>query len=624
MTRKPLADRIYTSSTANGSNTDSIANRILADICGILAEPCGSSSSGHAYLSDHAFQSFLNRVPHLFSHGLRTIDALESICLEASQRTEFDDQEKHQIKRSSGILKNVVLTAAVTAPPDLWILRHLLAALQICKVLPDGFGRISLDGIMAQAPKISLVYLRASLDFLVARRVLAMTTDGQGTNIAWEPASAAAQEILNSPWHANHFPENLVEGIRAALLGDLNAQMQLDHFFALPITESRPHLHWTPTSTEIEIGFRLLPFALAARQIVVDSSFEENEPIEKYFKHLSAQMLSMLRAAGVVTSDHKLSIIGERIFKRGIGPFGIIHAYHPYMKLLSDLISGNPKGAWVERGANVAASREANAKSFALANDAIDRFCQDHNFEFTLFIEHAVGQGEATRQRSLRDKHGVAYVGADLEAAAINSAKSLQAAGVLPASMRFVDAADIGEPSTLLSALATLGLDPTGSIMVVGNGFHEVRNQTNEKMVDVFRQYSAAGIILVFTEESGLTNQDLIATGWNTYHAGFRFVHEISGQGLRPAIDGEPSPWSAAKIARQSALARQSADNPQPDITERWSWKKCAEQGGYRVLEKYSVRSRTIYPHPRPDGNNPSISVTYFCVPKELSVLRND
>ena len=113
-------------------------------------------------------------------------------------------------------------------------------------------------------------------------------------------------------------------------------------------------------------------------------------------------------------------------------------------------------------------------------------------------------------------------------------------------------------------------------------------------MIAVFKKYSESGVIIAFTEESGLTDDDLLYTGWNTYHAGFRYVHSISGQGLRPAIDSEA------------------------DEKTRYSWKKCATLGGYLVLEDFTTRTRKIYPHPRKDGYNPAISVNYFCVPANL------
>jgi hypothetical protein len=113
-------------------------------------------------------------------------------------------------------------------------------------------------------------------------------------------------------------------------------------------------------------------------------------------------------------------------------------------------------------------------------------------------------------------------------------------------------------------------------------------------MVGVFRGYAHAGFVLIFTEESALDDEALLDTAWNTYHAGFRYVHEMSGQGLRPPAEGEHG-------------------------TQRWSWHKCGELAGYVFLDEFSYRSRTIYPYQRPMHKNPSISVTYFCIPAKLA-----
>ena len=128
--------------------------------------------------------------------------------------------------------------------------------------------------------------------------------------------------------------------------------------------------------------------------------------------------------------------------------------------------------------------------------------------------------------------------------------------------------------------------------MMVGNGFHEIRNQTNERMRQVFREYQQAGILIVFTEETALSDDDLAATAWNTYHAGFRYVHEMSGQGLRPTWGGDDG---------------------------RLGWRRLALDGGYVVLDEYCYRSRTIYPLPRTNRRNPAISMSYFCVPRQLA-----
>jgi hypothetical protein len=133
--------------------------------------------------------------------------------------------------------------------------------------------------------------------------------------------------------------------------------------------------------------------------------------------------------------------------------------------------------------------------------------------------------------------------------------------------------------------------------MIVGNGFHEVREQTTHKMIDVFKAYHDAGIILIFTEETGHETDLLKETGWNTYHSGFRYVHEKSGQGLRPATDP-----------------------PRPQQAESWpkSWHHCVTQAGYLYLKEYTHSTRQVLPYTPEDGFNPAISVTHFCIPQDL------
>jgi hypothetical protein len=248
----------------------------------------------------------------------------------------------------------------------------------------------------------------------------------------------------------------------------------------------------------------------------------------------------------------------------------------------------------VQRAKNIAASQSANRKTFEIGNDSLDRFCKEQSFEYRVFIEHALGQGEATRQRLERDgEENLQYFGADLEDAAIDAAVELQMQKVLPKNMIFIRRADIANPEAVITAVRDSGSSTVDAVMFVGNGFHEIRSQTNEKIIEVFRKYCDAGFLLIFTEESALGDHDLLSTGWNTYHAGFRYVHELSGQGLRPAGG--------------------------VDHQGRYSWKICSSLGGYAVLPKYSAHTRTIYPFPRKGGYNPPISMTYFCVPEGLA-----
>ncbi len=293
--------------------------------------------------------------------------------------------------------------------------------------------------------------------------------------------------------------------------------------------------------------------------------------------------------------DERVTELGARIFERGPGPFGIIGAYHSCTNNLEALLHSGGGNIHVQRGANVAASQDANRKTFEEANDRLDAFSREYGFQYSVFIEHAVGRGEATRQRLARSGElTIHYFGADLEDAAIDQALDQQKLGFLPQNMELIRSADIGNPSKVIDFLAERGLADLQTVMMVGNGFHEIRQQTNLKMIEVFHAYQEAGFLLIFTEESALENEDLLQTAWNTYHAGFRYVHELSGQGLRPALDRDGR-------------------------SGRWSWRRCATEAGYIVLENYSYKSRSIYPYKRQERENPSISETYFCVPRKVA-----
>jgi len=135
--------------------------------------------------------------------------------------------------------------------------------------------------------------------------------------------------------------------------------------------------------------------------------------------------------------------------------------------------------------------------------------------------------------------------------------------------------------------------------MMVGNGFHEVGGHSDETMIEVFRGYHDAGILLLFTEESALCVDDLRATAWNTYHAGFRYVHDKSGQSLRPA---EP-------LGRPTSVGRPL----------RAAWSECVRRAGYVRSSRYSSHTRAIYPTIPPCGVNPAISVNHFVVPAPLA-----
>jgi len=557
-------------------------NSVQTELRAIAALPTASTSAGYPYLGPSAYRRLRDRVPHLFCMGNRCLEQIEELCTELA---ELGDDNGLRAMR---VARQVVLTAAITAPTDLWLLRNLLGVLH-----RHGLSEKLLQGQALHPddePGIDAHQLRIAFDFLTARG-LAEQYD-TGIRVAGHPRVQAIYRLGRTPVPVST-THAWVEALR-----DGTAPREILEPPALTGRTDPAQNHWLPTAAEVEIGHRLVPLVLALRVLGrTDRSRDELLPRLAADPAIEAAAVNILQAAGWVAQG-RVTALGARGLRRGPGPFGIIETYHPYLRAADVLFRGGSAPSWVERGANVAASQDANRATFIRANDALDRFCADHHWQMQVFIEHAVGKGEATRIRYARDGDGLRYIGADLEDAAIDAAIAEQQAGRLPAQMQFVRHADIGQPDAITGALDALGLPSEGAVMMVGNGFHEVRGQTDESMVEVFRGYEAAGIILIFTEENALSSDDLRETAYNTYHAAFRYVHALSGQGLRPAMRRPPS--------RSGHLLPTA-------------WTECATAAGYLSLPQYGYRSRTVFPAPNSDGHNPSISVTHFLLPKRIA-----
>jgi len=471
--------------------SDPIARELVA----VMTSPTGTTSSGFPFLQPSAWRRLRDWVPHILDAGPRVLERVGRLV---------DDGASAEAGR---VVRQVVRSAAVTAPPDLWLARHVLGALHETGVLQRlGAGEVVVpgdDGVL-RAEELAI-----DLRFLLSRGWLVRA--GRGFRLA---ENAHAQQL--TALGPVPLPAGVSELWRRAMTGEntdaLNV-LDVDH---IRVPHARQPGIWAATAWEVELGYRLVPLIVALRAVSPEMDLACVPEVGR----------RILQAAGA----------GERVLQRGPGPFGIIEAYHPYMGALPRVLREGRGAVHVDRATNIAASQAANAKTFRRAHDALDRFCADTGFRYRVFIEHALGRGEAVRQRMARGPAGLQYVGADLEDAAIDAA---MASGDMPDDMVFVRNADIGRPDTLLAGMGDIPSE--GAVLMVGNGFHEVRGQTDERMVEVFRGYEEAGLLLLFTEESALSVDDLLETAWNTYHAGFKYVHERSGQGLRPASPALPS-----------------------------------------------------------------------------------
>jgi hypothetical protein len=551
----------------------------------VLEADTGQSSAGFPFLSEAGFDAFVRRVPHILGMGDQVLRALDQA---ASQGVGSAP--------ARAVVATVVRTAAITAPSDLWLLKYVIPSFSADPASVDPKEReadmqlLEVRGYVERVPDEPGGW--RIVDTARARRVLAELTPppkglAAGVSIVWarlfrgSPLSTAERAAL-----------------RTVIDGGPGPARSLDQ----SDVAGRPELGWTATLEEIELGWRVLPMVLGLRLAGLTQTLADGKraqpPGDSGLVEAAADHLF---AAGLLRSGQpwEATRVGRRVFERGPGPFGIIEAYHAYMDRLGDILTDGGASVWVNRSANVAASQVANRREFGRANDLLDKFCSETGFVIETFIEHAMGRAEGIRQRWGRsgDDAGITYVGADLEDAAVEAAALERHAGRLPPGVHLFRGCDIGRPESLLSKLRSEGISTQGAVMMVGNGFHEVRGVDDGGMVDVFRGYHDAGIVLVFTEASALSGEDLLRTAWNTYHAGFRYVHAKSGQGLRPA-DAVPGAPGRRRLPS--------------------SWQTCAEAAGYVREERWCGRSRTIYPTTPSDRPNPSISVTHFCVPRPL------
>lgn len=607
----PVLDRLL-------SDPAIAADPLARELAHVLAAPTGTSSGGFPFLDNDAYVRFRDRVPHILAMGPRALAALD-VVVDRATKGGFD------VSAAAKVVRGCILTAAITAPSDLWLLRRVIGALHLTGLAARILGGERIDASRCEiqhegrTQRADARELEADLTFLLSRGFLDGGTDGTFT-APRHPRARRAMAKLGPPppwpagisrsWRAVFLGGAVSAGERASLLAvGTNVPRRIDGEARIEHPEDGDDT-WIATAEEIDAGERLLPIVLGLRAAGHHARLATGEPLDANAlaprdPDAGAAALAVLEACGAVTRDGSRFVpttTGRRVGEKGAGPMGIIEAYHPYMARLDDILVHGRNAAWVTRGANIAASQDANRESFAKANAALDAFCDDTGFRYGVFIEHAIGRGEATRQRyEHAPPHGgdaLRYVGADLEDPAIDACLEEQARGRLPKNMVFVRNADIGQPHYLVDKLKEHGLDPRGAVMIVGNGFHEVRGQTDERMIEVFRGYCEAGVVLLFTEESALRVDDLLSTAWNTYHAGFKYVHEKSGQGLRPAEPTEPSRFGRPL---------------------QKSWRECAERAGYVRLDKYSSRSRTVHPlAPRP-RTNPSISANHFCVPADLA-----
>src|SRR5688572_7796750 len=110
----------------------------IPDIAGFTASPhhpvlasiitgeTGVSSAGYPTLAEASFQQWMREVPHLFQQGSALLDWLQQIETGIDGNPRLPAASVESWKRAIKVLETVIQTAGVTAPSDLWLLKHIL------------------------------------------------------------------------------------------------------------------------------------------------------------------------------------------------------------------------------------------------------------------------------------------------------------------------------------------------------------------------------------------------------------------------------------------------------------------------------------------------------------------
>ncbi|HSA60181.1 MAG TPA: hypothetical protein VLJ37_10915 [bacterium] len=553
----------------------------------LALRPATQGPDGFPLIEESVFRSFVDGVPHLFSRGGEVLRWVEVLRRSVEKPRGLSSATVTSIRRAAEAFHTLANTAAVTAPPDLWLMRQILATharsglLDLLDQRREVITREDAELLDLEPEQLSF-----DLQFLWTRGVLERFADGYAKS---PTLPYRLDRRLDLP---DEFRTDMAGELSVWLGGQRGPEREslLRRWLTLP-AESQRTADWTASRRDLEIGYRLLPavLALKASGLLQGLRAGDEFPDDRVLPGLR----NLLVAAGLVAGS-RVTTLGARVFERGPGVYGIIGAYHPYLNRHADLLSASGARPSVERGRNIAASRDANRKSFKDAVQILWDYARATDTRYCIVIEHAMGLcvGVQEFRRKFGDE-GVRYFGADFEDAAIEGAKRELEARRLPPGMKFLQA-DIAKPAPLVEFLRAndaLGDSSGGStVMIVGNGFHEARGKSDDEMISVLRQYREAGITIAFSEESGLTDRQIRDSGWNSYHAGFRWTHQVSGQRLR-------TPW------------------PMDPPTERLSWTEVFERAGYRVPREFRRGTRPVFPCDLPGERNPPISVTFLCLP---------
>ncbi|HEY7159770.1 MAG TPA: hypothetical protein VH815_00860, partial [Acidobacteriota bacterium] len=246
------------------------AAKVLADVphpgrsylLQILTGRTSLSSSGFPYISERSFRLLLMHIPHLFSDGLTLLNWLSRVEPRVEKTKELSQTERESFLRAVQVLRTIIFSAAVCAPPDLWILRHVLsvhAQLGITRLISTG-AEINPDEL---AGKLNLDPKHLSWDFSLLHSRGYLQPTRKGYVIA---DSKQARDLFHNITPIPvQFLRDMVDPLLAMLTSSRTDRdtKELVAFFLDYSGPQRKSKGWFASRHDLQVGYRLVPLVLA-------------------------------------------------------------------------------------------------------------------------------------------------------------------------------------------------------------------------------------------------------------------------------------------------------------------------------------------------------------------------
>ena len=280
----------------------------------IVSGDTAISSANYPYICESSFKLMIQEVPHLFQNGLITLDWLSLVEAEKEQFSGIGQAPIESLERALKVLRTIIFTAAITAPPDLWVLRHVLSTHQTLGTLDFLLAGATLEvKDYAQKNRLNAHQLSIDLQFLHSRGYLLCFE-----NCYRIPQSPVLRGFLESfqplgQVFLTNITGNLIEWLSSTANTEGQTQFIKDWLeFRAPKIYARPR--WIANAFDLEAGYRLVPLVLSFRALGLTTELKQGVILNEAIPNLLPEMICLFEETGLARLG-RVTRLGQRVFK---------------------------------------------------------------------------------------------------------------------------------------------------------------------------------------------------------------------------------------------------------------------------------------------------------------------